>query len=314
MKIAFFTLIAILAMVVGISPAMADVGVMAAKPSFISGEALASFGMAGLIINKSTLAELTKNIKTSFQKVFDAVTTDYQSTTMIVPSTGSENDYKWLDGWPQMRKWIGDKVIKSLKAFKYVLVNEPYEATIEVKRDDIEDGNLAGYSVQAEMTGQSAGEFYDDLDAEVKNGAFVNECYDGQFFYDVDHPVEGADGDVISISNKGTAVLSNANLAAATASIGAARLAISSVRRDGGKKLKLKGDLLEVPSSLETTAIMLRDNEKLADGTPNPFRGTFKIKENSLLESDTAWFLHVTNKPVNPSLTAASLETSIFMN
>jgi len=263
-------------------------------------DAMPFLGGAGLIINKDTLDGLSRNIKTSFQKAFEGVTGTWQETTMLVPSTGSENDYKWLTGWKGMKKWVGDKVINSLKAFNYVVANDDYEDTIEVDRNDIEDGNLGGYSVQAAATGESAALLYDDLDAEVKNGAFTNPCYDKQFFYDTDHPVEDENGDAVSVSNKGTAVLSNATLALASASYGVARQAIMGFTRDGGKKLGLVPNVLEVPPALESVGRMLLENEKLADGKPNPYRGTAKLKVNPLLTSTTAWFLHVTNKQVKP--------------
>jgi len=282
------------------APFSADAVTMFALNDVSGMGALSFLGVAGLIVNKAALDGLARNIKTSFQKAFDGVTGTWQETTMLVTSTGSENDYKWLTGWKGMKKWIGDKVINSLKSFNYVVANEDYEETIEVDRNDIEDGNLGGYSVQAAATGESAALLYDDLDAEVKNGAFTNPCYDGQFFYDTDHPVEDADGNTVSVSNKITTVLSNATLATADASYGAARQAIMGFTRDGGKKLGLMPDVLEVPPALETVGRMLLENEKLADDTPNPYRGTAKLKVNPLLVSTTAWFLHVTNRQVKP--------------
>lgn len=267
----------------------------------VAGSALPFLGGLGLIVNKATLDGLARNIKTSFQKVFESKTGNWQDTTMKIPSTGSENDYKWLTGFPAMRRWIGDKVINALKANQYVVANDDFEATIKVDRNDIEDGNLSGYSVQAEMAGESAGELYDDLDAEAKNGAFINKCFDKQYFYDTDHPVEDENGNTVSVSNKLTAPLSNANLAAAQASFGAARQMLLDMKRDGGKKLGINGgDTLECGSALEITAKALMNDEKLADGTPNPYRGLAKVKLNSRLDSTTQWMLHDTSRKVKP--------------
>lgn len=261
---------------------------------------LALLGLGGLIVNKSTLDGLSTNIKTTFQKAFAGVTGMWKDTTMIVPSGGSENDYKWLTGWKGMKKWIGDKVITSLKAHNYVVGNDNYEDTIEVDRNDIEDGNLGGYSIQAAASGESAGELYDDLDAEAKNGAFTNKCYDGQFFYDTDHPVEDKDGNTVSVSNKGTAALSAATQILAAASYGAGRTAIMKFTRDGGKPLGLIPDVLEVGPALETTARLLVENDKLADDTPNPYKGTATVKVNPRITSDTQWMLHVSKRQIKP--------------
>jgi len=194
-----------------------------------------------------------------------------------------------------MRKWVGDKVVKALEAFKYTVVNDDFEATVEVDRNDIEDDNLGIYAPMAENAGFSARQLPDEIDADLKNNAFTKECYDGQYFYDTDHEVAGA-----SVSNHGTAALSSATRALADASYGAARQAIMGFTDDEGRPLGLIPDLLEVPPALEATAKLLVGNPKLADDTPNPYNGTAKLLVNPRLTSDTAWFLHVTSRPIKP--------------
>ncbi len=92
---------------------------------------------------------------------------------------------------------------KALEAFKYAIVNDDWEATVEVDRNDIEDDTLGIYAPMAQEAGFSAKQLPDEIDADLKNNAFVNLCYDGQYFYDTDHPVADS-----SVSNKGTAALS----------------------------------------------------------------------------------------------------------
>jgi phage major head subunit gpT-like protein len=194
-----------------------------------------------------------------------------------------------------MRKWVGEKVIKALSAHKYTVVNDDWEATIAVHRNDIEDDNIGIYGVQAQEAGYSAKQLPDEIDATLKNGAFAAECYDGQYFYDTDHLVAGA-----SVSNKGTAALSVATTAAAVASYGAARVAIMSLKDDEGRPLALIPDVLEVPPALEATARLLCESDKLTDESPNPYKGTATVLVNPRLTSATAWFLHVTNRPLKP--------------
>jgi phage major head subunit gpT-like protein len=199
-----------------------------------------------------------------------------------------------------MRKWIGDKVIRALSAFKYTVVNDDWEATVEVDRNDIEDDNLGIYSPMAQDAGFSAKQFPDEIDSDLKNNAFARNCYDGQYFYDTDHPVTNANGISAPVSNKGTAALSAASFAAATASYGAARTAIMNFTDDEGRKLCLIPDLLEVPPSLESTAKIICESDRLFDESPNPFKGTASVQVNPRLTSSTAWFLHVTNQPIKP--------------
>ncbi|OPD95817.1 Mu-like prophage major head subunit gpT family protein, partial [Pseudomonas aeruginosa] len=174
-----------------------------------------------MLINKQSLSAAFVAIKTIFNNAFGAAPTTWQKIAMEVPSNTGSNDYKWLSAFPKMRRWIGAKVVKNLKAYKYVVENEDFEATVEVDRNDIEDDQLGIYSPQAQMAGFSAAQLPDELVYEAVNGAFTKPCFDGQYFIDTDHPVGDA-----SVSNKGTAPLSNASQAAAKASYGAARTAM----------------------------------------------------------------------------------------
>lgn len=248
-----------------------------------------------MIVNKATIVAVFTSLKTTFNNAFDAAPTDWQKTAMLVPSGSGQNDYTWLSAFPKMRKWIGDKVIKALSAFKYTIVNDDFEATVEVDRNDIEDDNLGIYAPQAQMAGFSAKKLPEEIVDELKNNAFINKCYDGQYFYDTDHVVKGA-----SVSNKGTAALSGMTQTAADASYGAARTAIMSLTDDEGRPLKLVPNVLEVPPALEKQGKRLVEMEKLADDTPNPYFGTAELIVNPGLTSTTAWFLHCTSMPVKP--------------
>jgi phage major head subunit gpT-like protein len=250
---------------------------------------------AGMIVNSANLTAVFINFKTIFNKAFEAAPTLWEQTTMKVPSGSGQNDYGWLSRFPKMRKWLGSKLLKSLSAFKYTVVNEDFEATVEIDRNDIEDDTYGMFGPAAQDAGFSAKQLPDEIDADLKNGSFANTCFDGQYFYDTDHEVAGS-----SVSNKGTAALSAATTAAAAASYGAARLAIMSVTDDEGRPLALIPDLLEVPPALETTGKLLLENEKLSDESPNPYKGTAKLLVNPRLTSTTAWFLHVTNRPLKP--------------
>lgn len=250
-----------------------------------------------MLVNKATIIAVFVSLKTTFNNAFDAAPSQWQKTAMLVPSGSSQNDYAWLSAFPKMRKWIGDKVIKALEAFKYTVVNDDFEATVEVDRNNIEDDTLGIYKPQAEMAGFSAKQLPDEIVADLKNNAFINKCYDGQYFYDTDHPVGEAK---TSTSNKGTAVLSAATVALAKASYGAARTAIMSYKDDEGRPLGLVPNVLEVPPALEEVGRMLCTYDKLEDDKPNPYKGTAELVVNPRLTSTTAWFLHCTQMPVKP--------------
>lgn len=248
-----------------------------------------------MIVNASAINAIFVNLKATFNKAFDAAPSTWAKIAMRVPSTGVQNDYAWLENFPKMRRWVGDKVIKNLKAGKYTLKNEDFEATIAVARNDIEDDILGIYAPQAQNAGFSAKQWPDELIFDIVNGGFSTECFDGQYFFDTDHPVNGQ-----SVSNKGTKALSVATLAAAQASYGAARTAMRKFLDEEGRPLNITPNVLLVPPALEDTARALLTNERLEDGKPNPYRGTAELVVDARLTSDTAWFLLDTTKPVKP--------------
>lgn len=248
-----------------------------------------------MLVNKATIAAVFLTLKTTFNNAFEATPSQWQKTAMLIPSGSSQNDYTWLSAFPKMRKWIGDKVLKSLEAFKYTVVNDDFEATVEVNRNDIDDDNLGIYAPQAQMAGYSAKQLPDEIVSDLKNNAFASYCYDGQYFYDSDHPVAGA-----SVANLGTVALSGLTQDLAAASYGVARTAIMSFKDDEGRPLGLVPNVLEVPPALELQGKRLVAMEKLADDTPNPYFGTAELVLNPRLTSTTAWFLHCTQMPVKP--------------
>lgn len=244
-----------------------------------------------MLVNKSSLSAIFTGLKTLFNQSLKAASTDWMKTTMEVPSSGKGEDYVWLSRFPKMRKWVGEKFVKNIEAGKYYKANEPWETTIAVKRDDIEDDILGIYNNQAQAAGESAGELHEIISDDLKNNAFTELCWDGQYFYDTDHPV----GET-SVSNKGTKALSAATAAAALASYGAARTAIMSLKDEEGMPLRLIPDTLEVGPALESVARKLCYEDKLEDNSPNPYKGTAEVVVNPGLTSTTQWMLHVTKK------------------
>lgn len=259
------------------------------------GDVLPFIGIGGLIINASVLQNVFVNLKTTFNKTFDATPVFWTKVAMLVPSTSKTNDYKWLANFPRMRKWVGDKTIKALAAFNYTVTNDDFEATVEVDRNDIEDDELGIYAPQAEGAGFSAKQLPDEIVADLINGVFINPCFDGQYMCDTDHDVAGA-----SVSNKGTKKLSAATQAAAIASLGAGRTAMKKFKDDEGRPLNITPTILLVPPALEDIANVLMMNDKLEDGKPNPYKGTMTVVCEARLTSDDAWFLLDVSKPVKP--------------
>ena len=248
-----------------------------------------------MLVNKSSIQAAFVGLKTLFNNAFAAAPSTWDKIAMKVPSSTGSNLYAWLSAFPKMRRWVGEKHVKNLQAYSYSVVNEDWEATVAVNRNHIEDDQLGIYQPQAQMAGFSAKQLPDEIVYELVNNGFVALCYDGQYFFDVDHPVAGG-----SVSNLGTKALSAATLAAAQASYGAARTAMRRFKDEDGRPINVSPTVLLVPPALEDTARALLTVDRLEDGKPNPYKGTAELVVESRLTSDTAWFLLDTSKPVRP--------------
>jgi len=151
-----------------------------------------------MIINQAAMAGIYKTFSTIFNQALEAAASQVDLVAMRVPSTGRSVDYKWLGNFPQMREWLGDRVIKDLSGFHYEIVNKPYESTIEVDRDDIEDDQIGVYTPMIQGLAQSAKVHPDILAFALLKLGFSTKCYDGQYFFDTDHEVKG-----VSVANSG---------------------------------------------------------------------------------------------------------------
>ncbi|WP_048764855.1 Mu-like prophage major head subunit gpT family protein [Acinetobacter sp. 243_ASPC] len=246
-------------------------------------------------VNGAALNAIFQNLNKIFNNTFNDVPVEYTSIAMVVPSNGAYVDYRWLANFPQMKEWIGKKHISKLAEYDYVIRNKDFAATIEVRRNDIEDDQLGIYAPQAQSAAWSAKQHPDELVFDAVNNAFTAKCYDGHPMISTSHKVGK-----VNISNKGTKKLSIETLAKAQASFGAARTAMRKFKDESGRPLNVTPNVLLVPAALEDIANALMTVDRLEDGKPNPYKGTAKVQVSARLTDDNAWFLLDTTKPIKP--------------
>lgn len=154
-----------------------------------------------MIINSQSLAAISTGFSTAFNKGFTAVDPVYNKICMMTKSSGSDEAYAWLGQLPSIREWIGPRVISKLQLNGFRIENRKFESTVEVPRTAIEDDKIGAISPLFEDMGRRTAEFPDELFAELIASGFNSNCYDGQYFFDTDHPVTDASGVVTSVSN-----------------------------------------------------------------------------------------------------------------
>ncbi|MGJ8523019.1 hypothetical protein R84981_001712 [Carnimonas sp. R-84981] len=157
-----------------------------------------------MIITSQQVKALFTGYNSAFQKALADTPTDWEKVATQVPSTSASNTYGWLGQFPRLREWVGDRVLKDLQAHGYTLTNRKFESSVGVPRDAIEDDTVGVYTpIFAEM-GRAAKTHPDELVFALLKEGVSSLCYDGQNFFDTDHPVyANADGtgDSTSFSN-----------------------------------------------------------------------------------------------------------------
>lgn len=157
-------------------------------------------------ITTTLLENAGTTIRAKFNEAYNDVDkkipTFWQDIAELVPSNDLKEVYGRFTGLPAYRKWIGARMVHRLASGDYTIVNEKHELTVAIKGDDLRFDKLGLRSFLASQQGARARQLPDQLLWPVVNAGFTQLGLDGQFFFDTDHPVLGANGiDMIATSN-----------------------------------------------------------------------------------------------------------------
>lgn len=145
-----------------------------------------------MLVTATALAALNTGFRNDFNTGLAGIKPLWDRVATLVPSSRSSNTYGWLGAWPGLREWIGDRVVKSLSESSYQITNKDYESTVGVPRNAIEDDEFGIYGPMMASMAQVAAEHPDTLVFGLLKNGFTTPCYDGQNFFDAEHPVGAA--------------------------------------------------------------------------------------------------------------------------
>lgn len=133
---------------------------------------------------------LTVGSNAAFVEGLNTVTSQWDKIATKVPSSGSSELYGWLKDLPGIEEWVSDRMLKELGSHGYAIPNKTFEASIKIKREDLEDDKIGKYSVLARAWGRQSQLFPDKESYGLLAAGFSTLCYDGQNYFDTDHPLE----------------------------------------------------------------------------------------------------------------------------
>lgn len=262
-------------------------------------------------ITPANIEQFFKGLDFRFRMGQMAPDTFYKDVATIVPSSTSSNLYPWLAKIPQMREWIGPRVVNNIKVNSYELRNKKFEDTISVEKDHLADDQYGFYGDVGAMLGAETEEFPDRQIALALEAGTSQLCWDGQFFFDTDHPID-PDG-LVSGTNSNLKVGAGFDIAVADPLVpfSAARAAMMLWKREDGQQMGTVGDTIMVHPNEEKFALQIATAVNLGQvvgsgaATPsNVFQGKVRVIVNPFLTATSGrpWYLLATKKAIKPLL------------
>lgn len=156
-----------------------------------------------MLINAANLDSLRVGYSTAYQMGVDEARARsfWERIATRVPSSQKEQKYGWLGKFPRVREWIGPRAVQNLMQHDYTITEKKWELTVGVDRDDIETDNLGIYTPMFRQMGAQTLALPDQLVFGLLLDGFATACYDGQYYFDTDHPVLDKNGVAQSVAN-----------------------------------------------------------------------------------------------------------------
>lgn len=153
------------------------------------------------VVTQALLDALRTTFSDAFKKGMTSAPIVGEFMSTPIPSSTTINTYGFLGDLPIFRKWVGEKRIKQVLEKVYQLINDPYEATLGIHKHQVADDQIGLYPSIFEGWGGEAKQWMDRLRFAALAEGNARECFDGQNFFDTDHPSFDEAGTVWSNSD-----------------------------------------------------------------------------------------------------------------
>lgn len=250
------------------------------------------------------LLEIKTDMSMAFENAISRNVPDWHTQiASIVGSSGRTTKYPMMGMLTGLREWKGERVFEQFSSYAYALENKTFEKSVGINIDDIDDLQVDHYPAIAAAIAEQVRNWPKKLVfAALINGS-TRLCWDGQFFFDTDHPVDLYDSSLGTYSNSFTSrALTAANLQATVADMATIAFKDGEVSSFGES-----GNLvLVVPPQLEDTAKQIVSAELVQNGGTNTMKGVASVLKINRLGnvaaggSATTWYLADVGQPMKP--------------
>lgn len=254
------------------------------------------------------MAERLRDAKLLFSSKFQegvqalrsGVDTTWEQKAEKIPTPGTEVAvFGFLTEMPLFKKWTGERTTKRLKTGSYSIRNEDYEYSYSIGKNDVKYDKFGLLAQHPRGGGLAQTRFYDDEVNTAQANGSSSTCFDGQYFYDTDHP-EGLDGSGSTFSNRHTSMALTAANIQTRYQYGAA------IKDANGKRFGVRYNILEFGPAhiIDVFGIMNADIVALAASSAPSNAGISNslgafLKQMGITpvlnnELDGKWYMHDT--------------------
>jgi phage major head subunit gpT-like protein len=254
-----------------------------------------------MLINYESLKTAFEGFRALYQQSWAKVQPKWNQIAMEAPSTGYQETYEWLGDVPQMREWLGERLVKNLKGQKYTIVNKDYESTIAVDRNHFEDDKLGIYNTRVQDLPFAYTRHLDRITFELLKNGFATVGYDGSYFFVATHSESGSNQSNLSVS------------ALSQEALETGFQAMASFTSDSGEALGIEPDTLVVHPTQKLFAMKLVGSlttmvtQQITATTTFATTGTLNALSTFGIQviasphvGSNDWFLLCTQYPVKP--------------
>ena len=144
-----------------------------------------------MIINRTNMETLFTGFNAAFLNGIAAqeARSHWMQVAMETSSMTASEVYPWLGKMPSMKEWVGERVVENLSQYSFEIRNKDYEDTVSVDRNSIEDDSYGVYTPLFQRLGAAVAAHPDEMVWPLLKKGHATACYDGQNFFDTDHPV-----------------------------------------------------------------------------------------------------------------------------
>ncbi len=166
------------------------------------GHSLSSQRRFDMQLNQASLRTLFIGFNAAFKTGLDSqAASQFSRVATVVPSTTREQDYGWLGKIPNVRQWIGDRVVHNITQAGYTIRNLPSRSRSRSRRT-ISRTTTSASTARSSPSSAPRRLALRPARLRAAEGGFSTTCYDKQYFFDTDHPVIAEDGLTInSVAN-----------------------------------------------------------------------------------------------------------------